>query len=173
MKTSLQIYHEAQSLKHYCRFIGGSTDQKKKESRKLDKSRKIGKIGHTSLFKKTGVIHQKVDPAQVKNTLSHSLSKEPRLQGGALEPKFSRPKIEIPKQVRDDSNTGTEPSCHAELVSASGLLFSAFGRHIFHPRPQDGVFRCDLNKPSGVTIVSAFEFTDAVPCFSLQARRPL
>ena len=25
-------------------------------------------------------------------------------------------------------------------------FFSAFGRHTFHPRPQDGVFRCDLNK---------------------------
>jgi len=25
-------------------------------------------------------------------------------------------------------------------------IFSAFGRHTFHPRPQDGVFRCDLNK---------------------------
>jgi len=24
-------------------------------------------------------------------------------------------------------------------------FFSAFGRHTFHPRPQDGVFRCDLN----------------------------
>jgi len=32
------------------------------------------------------------------------------------------------------------------LVSASGLLFSAFSRGTFHPRPQDGVFRCDLNK---------------------------
>jgi hypothetical protein len=32
------------------------------------------------------------------------------------------------------------------LVSASGPLFSAFGRRIFHPRPQDGVFRCALNK---------------------------
>jgi hypothetical protein len=25
-------------------------------------------------------------------------------------------------------------------------VFSAFGRHTLHPRPQDGVFRCDLNK---------------------------
>ncbi|OGP93442.1 MAG: hypothetical protein A2156_00935 [Deltaproteobacteria bacterium RBG_16_48_10] len=25
-------------------------------------------------------------------------------------------------------------------------VFSAFGRHTFHPRPQDGVFRCDSNK---------------------------
>ena len=73
-------------------------------------------------------------------------NKEPRPQGGALKPKFSKPKIEIPKRVRDDSMTGTEPSCHAELVSASGLLFSAFDRRTFHPRPQDGVFRYDLNK---------------------------
>jgi anaerobic ribonucleoside-triphosphate reductase len=26
------------------------------------------------------------------------------------------------------------------------MLFSAFGRDIFHPRPQDGVFRCAFNK---------------------------
>jgi prepilin-type N-terminal cleavage/methylation domain-containing protein len=35
--------------------------------------------------------------------------------------KFSKRKIEIPKQVRDDSNTGPKQSCHAELVSASDL----------------------------------------------------
>jgi hypothetical protein len=51
-------------------------------------------------------------------------NKEPRLQGGALKPKFSKPKIEIPKQVRDDSETGTKPYCHAELVSASPVSAS-------------------------------------------------
>jgi len=35
-------------------------------------------------------------------------SKEPRLQGGALKPKSSKPKAEIPKQVRDDKQTRTE-----------------------------------------------------------------
>jgi hypothetical protein len=30
------------------------------------------------------------------------------------------------------------------LVSASDQVFSAFSRHTFHPRPQDGVFRCDF-----------------------------
>jgi len=49
-----------------------------------------------------------------------------------------------------------EPNPHAMLVnhallknrvvSASGLLFSAFSRRIFHPRPQDEVFRCTFNK---------------------------
>jgi len=73
------------------------------------------------------------------------ISKDPRPQDGALNPKFSKPKTEIPKQVRDDKKARTEPLCHAELVSASGLLFSAFSRHTFHPRPQDGVFRCDFN----------------------------
>ena len=58
----------------------------------------------------------------------------------------SKPKTEIPKQVRDDKKTRPKPSCHAELVSASGLIFSAFDRRIFHPRPQDGVFRCAFNK---------------------------
>jgi hypothetical protein len=32
------------------------------------------------------------------------------------------------------------------LVSASDQGFSVFGRRIFHPRPQDVVFRCRLNK---------------------------
>jgi hypothetical protein len=47
-----------------------------------------------------------------------------------------------------------KPCCHAkpcaELDSVSFQhlvkVFSAFGRHTFHPRPQDGVFRCNLNK---------------------------
>jgi alanine-glyoxylate transaminase/serine-glyoxylate transaminase/serine-pyruvate transaminase len=34
-----------------------------------------------------------------------------------------KPKAEIPKQVRDDKRTRTEPSRHAELVSASDLFF--------------------------------------------------
>jgi hypothetical protein len=36
------------------------------------------------------------------------------------------PKIEIPKQVRDDKKAKTKRSRHAELVSASGLFLSAF-----------------------------------------------
>src|SRR5512139_1278264 len=35
--------------------------------------------------------------------------------------KSPKPKIEIPKQVRDDNKAEPTPSCHAELVSASGL----------------------------------------------------
>jgi hypothetical protein len=45
-------------------------------------------------------------------------SKEPRPQGGALKTEFSKPKTEIPKQVRDDKNEN-QPMSHAELVSAS------------------------------------------------------
>ena len=70
-------------------------------------------------------------------------NKEPRPQGGALKPN-SKPKTEIPKQVRDDKKAKTSRCCHAELVSASGLLLSAFSRHTFHPRPQDGVFGCEF-----------------------------
>ena len=81
-------------------------------------------------------------------------SKEPRPQGGALTHKFSKPETEIPKQVRDDRKTRTNPSCHAELVSASSLLLSAFSRYTFHPRPQDGVFRCGFNKPLTVSHVA-------------------
>jgi predicted Fe-Mo cluster-binding NifX family protein len=36
------------------------------------------------------------------------------------------------------------PDCHAILILYH--ISSALGRHTFHPRPQDGVFRCDLNK---------------------------
>jgi len=32
------------------------------------------------------------------------------------------------------------------LVQHLVKVFSTFGRHTFHPRPQDGVFRCNLNK---------------------------
>jgi len=62
-------------------------------------------------------------------------SKLPRPQGGALKPKFSKPKTEIPKQVRDDKRRRPIPCCHAELVSASDQVFSVFSRHTFHPRP--------------------------------------
>jgi hypothetical protein len=60
--------------------------------------------------------------------------------------------------VRDDKKTRTKQSCHAELVSASGLFFSASGRRTFHPRPQDGVSRCGLNKRHhwGVERISHF-----------------
>ncbi len=60
--------------------------------------------------------------------------KNPTHRAGLKNPN-SKSKTEIPKQVRDDKKTRTKPSCHAELVSASGWLFSAFSRRIFHPRP--------------------------------------
>jgi len=83
---------------------------------------------------------------------SRENSKEPRPQSGALN-QNSKAKAEIPKQVRDDKKR--DPNhlvmlnlglMEIRLVSASGVLFSAFGRRIFHPRPQDGVFRCAFNK---------------------------
>jgi hypothetical protein len=51
-----------------------------------------------------------------------SRNKLPRPQGGALKPKFSKPKTEIPKQVRDDKRRRPIPCCHepcAELDSVS------------------------------------------------------
>ncbi len=36
-------------------------------------------------------------------------SKEPRPQGGALKPKFSKPKNQIPNQVRDDKTQEENP----------------------------------------------------------------
>jgi len=73
-------------------------------------------------------------------------NKEPRPQGGALKPKFSKPKTEIPKQVRDDKTLDPNPVVMLNLFQHLIKVFSAFGRRTFHPRPQDGVFRCDLNK---------------------------
>jgi len=73
-------------------------------------------------------------------------SKEPRPQGGALKPKFIKPKTEIPKQVRDDKKRDPNPLVMLNSFQHLVNVFSATGRHIFHPRPQDGVFRCDLNK---------------------------
>jgi prepilin-type N-terminal cleavage/methylation domain-containing protein len=73
-------------------------------------------------------------------------SKEPRLQGGVL-----KPKPEIPKQVRDDRMRDPNPVVMLNLFQHLVQFFSAFGRRTFHPRRQDGVFRCDLNK--GVTLI--------------------
>ena len=40
-----------------------------------------------------------------------------------------------------------EPNRHVmNLFQHLVCLFSAFSRRIFHPRPQEGVFRCDFNK---------------------------
>jgi hypothetical protein len=47
----------------------------------------------------------KVQSTKIIQNLKHQYpSKEPRLRGEALKPKFSKPKTEIPKQVRDDKN---------------------------------------------------------------------
>ena len=42
----------------------------------------------------------------------------------------------------------SKTACALLLIAMRTLyhILSAFGRRIFHPRPQDGVFRCDLNK---------------------------
>jgi hypothetical protein len=73
-------------------------------------------------------------------------NKEPRLQGGALRPKF------INQKTRSRNKFGmtkrSEPNRHVMLNLFQHLvcLFSAFSRRIFHPRPQEGVFRCEFNK---------------------------
>src|SRR4030042_986654 len=74
------------------------------------------------------------------------LSKEPRPQGGALKPKFLNPK---PRSRNKFGMTKRpEPNRHVMLNLFQHLVyfFSAFSRRTFHPRPQDGVFRCGLNK---------------------------
>jgi hypothetical protein len=52
----------------------------------------------------------------------------------------------IPKQVRDDIKTGTKPSCHAELVSASGAFFLPSAEAPFIPVHRTGF--------SGVLIIT-------------------
>jgi len=48
--------------------------------------------------------------------------------------------------------TKTKPACHAESRRWRDiwLVFSAFSRRIFHPRPQEGVFRREFNKSGGI-----------------------
>jgi hypothetical protein len=41
--------------------------------------------------------------------ITSKLNKEPRPQGGALKPKFSKPKNQIPNQVRDDKTQEENP----------------------------------------------------------------
>jgi len=62
-------------------------------------------------------------------------SKEPRPQGGALKPKFLKPRPEIPKQVRDDKKGNSNPVVMLNSFQHLVKIFSAFGRHTFHPRP--------------------------------------
>jgi hypothetical protein len=81
----------------------------------------------------------------LKKTMSNfkvqSSSKLPRPQSGALKPKFLKPKTEIPKQVRDDTKRDPNPVVMLNSFQHLVNVFSAFGRHTFHPCPQDGVFR--------------------------------
>ncbi len=65
-------------------------------------------------------LRQENDPAQAEQTKTIRNPTPP--QGGALDIS-SKSKTEIPKQVRDDKKTSTQPSGHAELVSASELFF--------------------------------------------------
>jgi len=80
-------------------------------------------------------------------------SKEPRLQGGALKPKFLYPKprsrIKFGMTKRAETNSHVMLNLFQHLV----YFFSPFSRRIFHPRPQEGVFRCDFNKE----IIKRFE----------------
>ena len=72
-------------------------------------------------------------------------SKEPRPEGGALNPKFLNPKTR--SRNKFGMTKRPEPNCHVMLNLFQHLVcfFSAFSRRTFHPRPQDGVFRCNLN----------------------------
>jgi hypothetical protein len=71
---------------------------------------------------------------------------EPRPQGGALEAKFLNPKTR--SRIKFGMTKRPEPNRHVMLNLFQHLvcLFSAFSKRIFHPRPEEGVFRCEFNK---------------------------
>ena len=58
----------------------------------------------------------------------------------------------IPKQVRDDKKTRTDPSCHAELDSASGLLSLLSADTPFIPVHRTGFSGAVLIKNGEVTL---------------------
>jgi len=75
-----------------------------------------------------------------------------RSQDGALEPKFLKPTTEIPNQVRDDRKREPNPVVMLNSFQHLVKIFSAFGRHTFHSRTRDRVFRSNLNK-NGVSLI--------------------
>ena len=72
-------------------------------------------------------------------------SKEPRPQGGALEPKFLNPKTR--SRNKFGMTKKPEPNRYVMNLFQHLVCFSsANSRRTFHLRPEDGVFGCDLNK---------------------------
>jgi len=78
-----------------------------------------------------------------------------------LKPIFLKPTTEIPKSVDPELDSGPasddekrDPNRIVMLNSFQHLvkIFSAFGRHTFHPRRRVGVFSCNLNK-QGVSLI--------------------
>ena len=73
-------------------------------------------------------------------------SKEPCPQGGALRPKFINQKTRSRNKFGMTKGLETKRHVMLNLFQHLICLFSAFSRYTFHPRPQDGVFRCGFNK---------------------------
>ena len=71
--------------------------------------------------------------------------KESRLQGGALTPKFLNPKKRSRNKFGMTKRPEPNPHVMLNLFQHLVCFFSAFSRRIFHPRPQDGVFKRNLN----------------------------
>ena len=62
-----------------------------------------------------------------KKVTEKFLSKEPRPRGGALKPKFLKPRTEIPKQVPDDKKRDPNPVVMLNLGLMKIRLVSASG----------------------------------------------
>jgi len=79
-------------------------------------------------------------------------SKEFRPQGGALKPKLSKPKTEIPIQVRDDKTQEENPVVMLKLFQYLTKAFLPLADMSLIPVPawrrqaRDRVFICVLNK---------------------------
>jgi hypothetical protein len=82
----------------------------------------------------------------IPGTSRKILSKEPRPQGGALKPKFLNPKPRSRNKFGMTKRAETNSHVMLNLFQHLVYFFSTFSRRTFHPRPQDGVFRCGLNK---------------------------
>ena len=78
--------------------------------------------------------------------MSNKTSKESRPQSGTLKPKFLNPKPRSRTKFGMTKRAETNSHVMLHLFQHLVYFFSAFSRRTFHPRPQDGVFRCGLNK---------------------------
>jgi prepilin-type N-terminal cleavage/methylation domain-containing protein len=80
--------------------------------------------------------------------LCHGSEAGPHPQGGALKLKFLNPRPKSRNEFGMTEKAETNRHVMLNLFQHPVCFFSAFSRRTFYSRPQDGVFRRGLNKPS-------------------------